>query len=84
MSAPDDDETATFASLIRVLECGPIENKVAVFGLICRTAAAGADARRQQYIDDCWWLAEQLGLVTLVGTVTVQDVLSTAFNREAT
>jgi hypothetical protein len=77
--APTDIETATFASLIRVLEQAPIENKLAVFGLIGRTAAESAAIRRQRLVDDCWWLADRCGLIDLLGRATVQDALADAF-----
>jgi hypothetical protein len=83
MSAPDDIETATFASLIRVLERAPIENKLAVFGLIGREAAVYADIRRRQIYADCLWLADETGLTELLGIVTVTDALMTAFNGRA-
>jgi hypothetical protein len=74
-----DPQVRSYASLVRVLEAAPLHNKLPVFGLIARTAAADTVAIRQQYVDDVWWLAEQTGLVTLLGTVPVQDVLASAF-----
>jgi hypothetical protein len=83
MTAPDDIETRIFASLTRVLIGAPTENRLAVFGLIGREAAASADRRRRQIYADCLWLADEIGLTELVGAVTVTDALMTAFNGRA-
>ena len=71
--------TAIYASLSRVIEFAPIENKLAVFGLMARTAAEDLAAFRQQMIDDLWLVASEIGLVTKFGTTSVQSVLAMAF-----
>ena len=71
--------TAIYASLSRVIEFAPIDNKLAVFGLMARTAAQYFGAFRQQMIDDLWLVASEIGLVTMFGTTSVQSVLAMAF-----
>jgi hypothetical protein len=82
MTAPDDIETRMFAALTRVLEQAPIERKLGVLTLIGREAAACANIRRQRLFDDCQWLAEQTGLIAIVGAVTVTDTLMAAFEGD--
>jgi hypothetical protein len=79
----DDIETRVFASLIRTLIGARTENKLAVFGLIGREAAACADRRRRQIYADCLWVAAETGLTELVGTVTITDTLMAAFTGRA-
>jgi hypothetical protein len=81
--ADDRAQIAIYASLTRVIEGAPVENKLAVFGLMARTAAADAAVYRQQMIDGLWFVADDLGLVTLVGTTTVQAALAAAFDGGA-
>jgi hypothetical protein len=69
-----------YASLCRVLEQAPIENKLRVFGLMARTAASEISERRQQYIDDLWSVAEEVGLVRLLGATDVHNALTSAFD----
>lgn len=78
---PDDLDVAVYASLVRVLESVSIERKLGVFHLMARTAAAQAEARRQQMIDDLWSIAEQIGLVDRLGAVDVRATLAMAFAR---
>jgi hypothetical protein len=70
-----------YASLCRVLEQAPIENKLRVFGLMARTAASEISERRQQYIDDLWSVAEEVGLVSLLGATDVRNELTSAFDE---
>jgi len=79
----DRIQVAMYASLCRVIESAPVQNKLVVFGMMARTAAADAAAYRQQVIDDLWEVANDLGLVTLFGVTSVQDVLATAFAGDA-
>jgi hypothetical protein len=79
----DKEQVAIYASLCRVIECASIQNKLGVFGMMARTAAADASTFRQQVIDDLWLVAGDLGLVALVGVTSVQEVLSTAFAGDA-
>jgi hypothetical protein len=81
--ADDQAQVAMYASLSRALEGAPIENKLRVFGLMAQTAAADTAAYRQQMIDGLWFVADDLGLVDLLGVVVVQDALLVAFDRGA-
>jgi hypothetical protein len=81
--ADDRAQVAMYASLTRVIEGAPVENKLAVFGLMARTAAADTAVYRQQMIDDLWFVADDLGLVTLVGATTVQATIAAAFDGGA-
>jgi hypothetical protein len=77
----EDLDVRIYASLCRVLEQAPIENKLRVFGLMARTAASEISERRQQYIDDLWSVAEEVGLVRLLGATDVQNALASAFDE---
>jgi hypothetical protein len=79
----EDLDVRIYASLCRVLEQAPIENKLRVFWLMARTAAGEISERRQQYVDDLWWVAEQVGLVRQFGATDVQNALSAAFGGAA-
>jgi hypothetical protein len=78
--ADDRAQVAMYASLTRVIEGAPVENKLAVFCLMARTAAADTAVYRQQIMNDLWHLADDLGLVTLVGATTVQASIAAAFD----
>jgi hypothetical protein len=67
------------ASLMRVLEQAPIENRLAVFGLMAKSAAKEVAARKQQVVDDLWFVANAVGLVDLLGVTSVQHSMSLAF-----
>ena len=75
----DRAQVAIYASLCRVIEGAPVQNKLVVFGMMARAAAADVSAVRQQAIDDLWFVADNLGLVALVGVTSVQEALATAF-----
>ena len=79
-SADDRAQVAMYASLTRVIEGAPIQNKLAVFGLMAKTAADEAAILRQQYIDDLWSVAGDVGLVRLLGTSAVGASLRDAFS----
>jgi hypothetical protein len=81
--ADDRAQVAMYASLTCVIEGAPVENKLAVFGLMARTAAADTAVYRQQMIDDLWFVADDLGLVTLVGATNVQAAIAAAFDGGA-
>jgi hypothetical protein len=81
--ADDRAQVAMYASLTRVIEGAPVENKLAVFCLMARTAAADTALYRQQMVDDLWHLADDLGLVTLVGANNVQAAIAVAFDGGA-
>jgi hypothetical protein len=69
-----------YQSLTRAIEGAPTQNKLPAFGLMAKTAANDAAALRQQYIDDLWLVADNVGLVRLLGTASVQEALAVAFN----
>jgi hypothetical protein len=79
----DRAQVAFCASLCRVIAGAPVQNKLVVFGMMARDAAGGAAAYRLQVIDDLWEVANDLGLVTLFGVTSVQDVLAAAFAGDA-
>ena len=81
--ADDRAQVALYASLSRAIEGAPAENKLAVFGLMARTAAADTAVYRQQMIDGLWFVADHLGLVELLGVVAVQDALLVPFGGGA-
>jgi hypothetical protein len=72
-----------YASLSRVIEGAPVENKMRVFAMIARTTAADTAAYRQQMIDDLWYVAEDIGLIAMTGTAAVQNTLVVAFAGSA-
>jgi hypothetical protein len=79
----DDLSVATFASLYRVLERAPVERKLSVFGLMGKCAAEEVSAFRQHLIDDLWAVAVGTGLVSQLGTTSVQHRLAAAFSGGA-
>jgi hypothetical protein len=78
-----DADVVIYASFGRVLQGAPIENKMVVYGLLAKSVAADAAAIRQVAIDSLWMLAADNGLVSMLGTATVQDALSIAFTGSA-
>jgi hypothetical protein len=81
--ADDRAKALLYQSLTRVIEGAPVQSKLPVFGLMAQTAADDAAALRQQYIDDLWLVAGNVGLVRLLGTASVQAALAVAFNGGA-
>jgi hypothetical protein len=75
----DRAQVALYASLCRAIAGAPIENKLRVFGLMAKTGAAYTGEFRQRVIDDLWEVANDLGLVSLFGVTSVQNVLASAF-----
>ena len=71
--ADDRARILLYQSLTRVIEGAPTQNKLAVYGLMAQTAANEAAAMRQRYVDDLWLVASEVGLVRLLGTVSVQE-----------
>jgi hypothetical protein len=80
----DDPAAFVFASWARVIEFAPIENKPALFGMMARDAAVYADRIRADTIDGLWVVAQEIGLVKLVGATNVQAIIAVAFDRGAT
>jgi hypothetical protein len=70
------------AALCRSIENAPVENKLKLFHLLSRTAADELKQRKLQFIDDLWFVAEELGLVRTFGITALQESLSDAFERE--
>jgi hypothetical protein len=81
--ADERAQVAMYASLSRVIEGAPVENKMRVFAMIARTTAADTAAYRQQMIDDLWYVAEDIGLIAMTGTAAVQNTLVVAFAGSA-
>jgi hypothetical protein len=79
----DDLDVAKYASLCRVLEQAPIENRSRVFGLMAGCAAADVLAFRQNMIDGLWEVAVEIGLVQLMGTTSTQEAIASAFWSDA-
>lgn len=69
-----------YQSLTRIIEAAPVQNKLPAFGLMAKTAANEAATLRQQYIDDLWSVAGDVGLIRLLGTASVQGALAVAFS----
>jgi hypothetical protein len=76
----DELDARLCASLGRVLQRARIEKKLAVFTLMARTAADNIAARRQQYVEDLWTIAEELGLVSRLGATAVASAIEAGFN----
>jgi hypothetical protein len=79
----DELDARVCASLARVLQRARIEKKLAVFILMARTAADNIAARRQQYTEDLWMIAEELGLVNRLGATAVASAIEAGFNGGA-
>jgi len=77
--AEPDDWAFIFASWSRVIVCAPVENRLTLLGMMASDAAAYADALRQQAIDDMCAVADDLGLVRLIGATQVQGIVAVAF-----
>jgi hypothetical protein len=75
----EDVNAATHASLCRCIENAPVENKLKLFHLMSRTAADELKQRKQQVVDDLWFVANVVGLVDLLGVTSVQHAMSLAF-----
>jgi hypothetical protein len=77
-------QVVMYASLCRVIAGAPVENKLRVFSLMARMAAGDTAAYRQQMMDGLWEVAaDDLGLVSLFGVTSVQDVIAAAFAEVA-
>jgi hypothetical protein len=74
-------DIAMYASLTRVLEQAPVQNRLRIFGMMARIAFDDLLAHRQQYIDDLWDVARDTGLVDLLGVTAVQLALAAEFEN---
>jgi hypothetical protein len=79
----DDFQVRVYASLTRVLERAPSENRLPVFYLMCVNAADEIAARRQQTLDDLWEVAEGTGLKAMFDTTMVHEIMANAFEGAA-
>ena len=79
--APDREalEAAVADSLAGILPGAPIENRPAIYGMLCRTKAAEAAAVRMRLVDDCWAIACTAGLIAVAGTAVIQGWIAGAF-----
>jgi hypothetical protein len=78
-----DPVAAVFASWTRALIGARPENKLTIFHEMARDAAVYVDAERQAAIDGMQMIAEEVGLIALVGTTTVHAALAAAFDGGA-
>jgi hypothetical protein len=78
LPAPDP-VAEVFASWVRVIEGAPIENKPKLLAMMSRDARVYANSVRQQTFDDLWTIAEELGLVKLIGATSVQEAIAAGF-----
>jgi hypothetical protein len=69
-----------FASWARAIRRAPIENRPKLLFMMSRDAAAWAAAHRQQAIDDVWQVADELGLIALLGATSVQAAIAAGFD----
>jgi hypothetical protein len=81
--SPPDPAAEVFASWVRVIEGAPVEHRLKLFGMMAADARCYADAVRQQAIDDMVWVAGELGLISLLGAVPVEETLAITFRRSA-
>jgi hypothetical protein len=76
----DELDARVCASLRRALQHARIEKKLAVFILMARTAANNIAARRLQYLEDLWAIAEEHGLVSCLGATAIASAIEAEFN----
>jgi hypothetical protein len=79
----DDPAAFIFASWARVIKGAPTQNRLVLFGMMAADARACADATRQQLIDDLLEVAGELGLIKLIGSTPVEEILTNAFDGRA-
>jgi hypothetical protein len=75
----DELDARVCASLRRALRHARIEKKLAVFTLMARTAADNIAARRQQYLEELWAIAEEHGLVSCLGATSVASAIDAGY-----
>jgi hypothetical protein len=78
-----DPAVEVFSSWSRVIAGPPIENKPALFGMMARDAAVYAHRIRADTVDGLWMVAQELGLVKLIGATNVQAAIAVAFEGGA-
>jgi hypothetical protein len=78
-----DPAIEVFASWSRVIAGAPIENRLVLFGMMARDAAIYADRIHADTVDGLWMVAQELGLVKLVGASNVQAAIAVAFDGGA-
>lgn len=79
----DDPAAFVFASWSRALTGAKPENKLRIFAAMAEDAVSYVDIHRQQVIDDLCLVADETGLVDLVGATNVQAAIAVAFDRGA-
>jgi hypothetical protein len=77
----EESDVAMFASLTRVLEQAPTQNRLMVFRMMVRTAVSSLATHRLEAIDDLWGIARDTGLIDLVGVTAVQAAMASEFDR---
>jgi hypothetical protein len=79
-----DPAVEVFASWVRVIdENAPIENRPKLLAMMARDARDWADSRRQQAMRDLYYVAEQIGCVTLLGATHVKGIITDVFGGAA-
>jgi len=70
------------SSFARTIELAPLLNKRLIYRLLAADARRQCDLHFQLTVDGLWEIAEQSGLVALVGIGVLQDDLGCAFGGE--
>ena len=79
----DELDARVYASLMCALQRARIEKKLPVVTLMARTTADNIAARRQQYLEGLWAIAEEHGLVSCLGATSVASAIDAGFNGGA-
>ena len=77
----DELDSRICASLVRVLGMCPIEKNPRVFEMLAGVVAENLADRRRQHVDDLVAVAEEQGLIRLVGQFKVMEAIRTALSR---
>jgi hypothetical protein len=79
----DDQVEMAFASWVRILEHAPIQNRPSILAMMARDAREWADSKRQQAMQDLYYVAVQVGLVKLLGATHVKATILETFGDVA-
>jgi hypothetical protein len=83
INSSDDQVEMAFASWVRIIEGAPIQNRSSLLAMMARDAREWADIKRQQAMQDLYAVAEQVGLVTLLGRTHVTTTILEVFGGAA-
>ena len=78
-----DPVELAFASWVRVIEGAPIQNRSSLLAMMARDARDWADSQRRQAMNDLYFVAQQIGLVKLLGATHVKTVILDVFGGAA-